>query len=456
MTTMHRKRLTDLMQWLDSKYRMPLIMRGARQVGKTWLVRQLANKSGRRLIEINLEKNPEYASLFFSNDVKKIINYIESVFDVPIKEEDCILFIDEVQAIPELIAKLRWFKEDMQALPVIAAGSLLEFVLAEHTFSMPVGRVQYMHIEPLSFEEFLMAIGHEKLANFLENFNWLTELPQIIHDKLMQLFAEYIIIGGMPTAVASWKEEHSLNRITQTHNDLLSTYRDDFAKYAGKLPIQHLNDVLTAVPKLLGKKFKYTQVNSQVQSAPIKKALDLLCKARICHKVQCTAANGIPLAAESKEREFKIILLDVGLVSAALGLRLNQIDHVNKIDLINQGGVAEQVVGQLLRIEEDYYIEPQLFYWIREEATSNAELDYLIQHTNQIIPIEVKSGKAGTLKSLHVFMAQKQGKIAVRINSHLPEKKNINMKTQTGEIAEYVLLSIPFYLSGQLYRLLSL
>lgn len=438
-----------------STQRMPLIMRGARQVGKTWLVRQLAKETGRRLIEINLEQNPEHANLFSTNDANKIINNIETIFNIAIKPDDCILFFDEIQAMPELIAKLRWFKEEMQALPVIAAGSLLEFVLANHTFSMPVGRIQYMHIEPLSFEEFLLAAKHEKLVTFLNEFSWKTEIPSVIHNKLMQLFSEYIIIGGLPAAISSWTEEHSLNRINQIHTDLLATYRDDFAKYAGKLAIQNLNDVLMATPKLLGKKFKYTQVNPETQSAAIKKALELLCKARICHKVYSTAANGLPLAAESKDKVFKVILLDVGLASAALGLRLHQIDQANKIDLINQGGISEQVVGQLLRTIDAYYVEPELYYWTREGINSNAELDYIIQHRNGIIPIEVKSGKSGALKSLHLFMAEKENRIGVRINSHLPEKIKVDMKTQTGMTAKYILQSIPIYLTEQLHRLLN-
>ncbi|MFO9540663.1 DUF4143 domain-containing protein, partial [Legionella pneumophila serogroup 1] len=218
------------------------------------------------------------------------------------------------------------------------------------------------------------------------------------------LFKEYLIIGGMPAVVSNWAAERSLNRVSQIQNDLLATYRDDFSKYKGRLAIERLDEVLNSIPKMLGQKFVFSRVNKTIQASTIKHVLDLLEKARISHRVQSSSANGVPLASEIKEKFFKEIFLDIGLCSTALGLNLNQINSTNEILLINNGGIAEQVVGQLLRTIELPYIEPVLYYWHREEAGSSAEIDYVIQHGNKIIPIEVKAGATGSLKSLHVFM----------------------------------------------------
>ena len=180
-------------------------------------------------------------------------------------DERDVLFIDEIQAAPEILAKLRWFAEDYPELPVVTAGSLLEFTLAEHSFSMPVGRIQYMHIEPLSFEEFLQAIDQTKLYAWLHTFEWGKPVPTAIHQQLMQHFKEYIIVGGLPAAVASWIEERSLSDVNRIHYDLLSTYRDDFAKYAGRVSLSLLEDVLNAIPKMLGNKFVYSRINKDEQ-----------------------------------------------------------------------------------------------------------------------------------------------------------------------------------------------
>ncbi len=235
----------------------------------------------------------------------------------------------------------------------------------------------------------------------------------------------------------------------------MATYRDDIAKYKGRLATERIEEVMVAVPRQLGEKFVYSKVNPSVQSSTIKQALDLLCKAKICHKVTGCFANGVPLAAEIQERYLKVIFLDVGLCSAALGLSLDQFFLTQEVVLINKGGIAEQVVGQILRTITPPYIEPALYYWHREEKGSAAEVDYVVQHGNSIIPIEVKAGSTGSLKSLHLFMSLKQFPLAVRVNSDIPSKMEINVKDHQGKAINYMLLSIPFYLLGQLHRLLN-
>ena len=443
-----------LVQWLQSVDRKPIIIRGARQVGKTWLVRELAKQQNKQLIELNFEQRPQDQSYFSSNDPKVIIKLLSAGLQRTIDSENSILFLDEIQAAPILLSKLRWFAEEMPEFPVITAGSLLDFVLDKHEFSMPVGRISYLHLEPLSFEEFLDAQGKQLLIEFLVNYQWQDTIPLAIHQQLMDLFKEYLIIGGMPAAAYSWSKEASIEKISQIHHNLLASYRDDFAKYSGKISIQLLDDVMTAVPGILSDKFVYTRVSKDITASTVKSALNLLCQARVAHKIVATAGNGLPLAAEKNEKFFKVIFLDVGLVSALLGLRLDQIYSFADVNFINAGGLSEQVVGQLLRKNYPFYIDPKLFYWIREQKNSNAEVDYLMQHGPNIIPVEVKSGSTGSLKSLHLFMGLKNYSMAVRINSDLPSLTSINTIVSDKQPVSYQLASIPFYLLEQIQRLL--
>jgi predicted AAA+ superfamily ATPase len=434
--------LTD---WLKTPNRKPLVIRGARQVGKTWLTRNLAQTTNHQLIELNFERNPQLASLFSSNDPHETFSRLRASLNVSSEPATSILFLDEIQAVPELFAKLRWFAEEMPTLPVIAAGSLLEFLLNDHEFSMPVGRVSFMHLEPLSFEEFLWARGKNLMHQYLLDFRINTTIPSEIHQQLLALFKEYIVVGGMPASVASWCADSSTGKVSQIQHDLLATYRADFAKYRGNVALPRLEEVMWATPKLLGQKFVFSQVNQAVHTNNLRQAVTLLNQAGICHSVFSTAANGIPLASERKEKFFKEIFLDVGLCCAALGLGLSQIQSLDEITLVNKGALAEQVVGQLLRTIEPFYIEPALYYWRRDQAGSQAEIDYIIAHQNTVVPLEVKAGAHGTLKSLQLFMAEKGLRKAVKVSSALPSLTE----------QPFQLLSLPFYLLGQLPRLLS-
>jgi uncharacterized protein len=451
---MKRDRTAFLVKWLHSKERKPLVIRGARQVGKTWIIRNFAQSEKKVLIELNFEKRPDFESLFTSNDPREILMNISAALGKKIEVSEAVLFLDEIQAAPRLLEKLRWFAEDLPELPVLAAGSLLDFALAKHEFSMPVGRIGYMYLEPLSFEEFLDAIGQSQLRAYLERFDWKDKIPEALHRQLIALIKEYLIIGGMPAAVSSWSVDKAPEIVNQIHFDLLATYRDDFAKYSGRLSIERLEEIMSSIPRQLGKKFVYKDVNSDVSAAPLKQALELLIKARICHRILATSANGLPLGAEVNERYLKMILLDCGLCSASLGLSLHQIGAVSEISMINSGGMAEQLVGQILRTITPPYIPASAFYWHREKKGSEAEVDYVIQYENQIVPIEVKAGKAGTLKSLHQFMKEKKRTIAIRVNSDFPSVCFIDPKDASGSFISYTLLSLPFYLLGQLHRLI--
>ncbi len=451
---MKRTALAYLKEWLELSDRKPLVIRGARQVGKTWLVRAFASDVGKKLIELNLEKHPKLAAAFASNEPEVILKRLRFDLETSIDPNSCILFIDEIQAVPELFAKLRWFAEDMPELPVIAAGSLLEFVLSDHEFSMPVGRISYMYLEPLTFEEFLLAQKKGELVEQIKEFTWKDEITPITHDKLMGYVKEYTIVGGMPAAVHSWSKHQSTSDISRIHNDILHTYRDDFGKYGSKIAPQRLEEVMNYVPRALGKKFVYSSVNPEMRIPIIKEALGLLCKAKVCHKITASSANGVPLGAELLSQYMKVFLLDVGLASSDLGLTLSELASIQELDLINKGGIAEQLAGQLLRTIGPFYQEPILYYWLNPEKDSSAEIDFVFQHGSKVIPVEVKTGAIGKLKSLHLFMGLKGLLRAVKINSKPPCYSKVKLKDTQGTPVEYDLISIPFYLIGELHRLL--
>lgn len=449
---MQRKALQHLQDWFNNPNRKPLVLRGARQVGKTWLVRTFAHNHHRELIELNFEKDKHLSHHFDSHDPDTILLNLESAFNQSINSDTSLLFLDEIQAAPEILATLRWFYENKPELPVIAAGSLLEFVLDDHSFSMPVGRINYCFIEPLGFEEFLQAQGQTHLLKALAKVHPQAPLNEALHQKASQLFKEFMMVGGLPQAVDTWINTHSMHAVSQVHHDLIHTYQDDFAKYAGRLSTQYLDDTFMAIPQLLTQKIMYSRIHSGARHYNIKQAVELLTQARLGHKVYHVHANGIPPGAEIKPRAFKMILVDVGLVSALLGIQWHQIKHLHDAMLINQGALTEQAIGQLLRLLKPYYQEPHLYYWARDSKASSAEIDYLEQYGHNLIPVEVKAGKEGKLRSLHQFMYEKHWPLACRFYDGPIRLQNIQTKTTQGHPVSYHLLSLPFYLIHRFYE----
>ncbi|MDD3925927.1 MAG: AAA family ATPase [bacterium] len=446
---MNRTVSTFLDNWLISPSHKPLIMRGARQVGKTWLVRNLAKCHSRKLVELNLEKRPELAVHFASNDPRRIISDLEADLGVDIRLETSILFLDEIQAVPALLASLRWFWEELPELPVIAAGSLLDFTLREHDFSMPVGRITFCHVEPLSFFELLDASGNEKLHAALSAAGETGFLSLRLHQRSLELFSEYCMVGGMPEVVEEWIEHRNDDRRLQLQRDLVATYRDDFNKYKDRVPPDMLRRVMDAVPRQLGNRFVYSHVNVEASHRDIKRAIELLTLARVCHRVEHTAANGLPLGAESNPLLFKIIMADIGLSSVQLGLSRLDFRDLAKTVWANKGGLAEQFVGQHLRCLFQAWEDPCLFYW-QQTGGRQGEIDYVLQQGRHILPVEVKAGSAGSMKSLHAFMQRKQLPLAVRLDANPPSVQDLDIRTTTGEQVRYRLLSLPLYMTESL------
>ncbi len=444
---------TALDNWLKRANRKPMVIRGARQTGKTWLVRDFAKRNHLNLIELNLEKFPDRADLFSVNNPKEILKNIEADLAVKITPESTCLFLDEIQAAPELFSKLRWFREDMPELPIIAAGSLLEFALNKSQYSMPVGRITYFYLEPMSFFEFVLASGNEALLQTMMELGLGKHIPQTLHEKCMDLYHQYCLIGGMPEAVQTWLDSRDLQECIKVQHDLLSTYRDDFFKYGGEIDARLLHRILLSVAEQLGNKFVYSRVDPGIQTRVIKKALMMLFQAKVCSMVAHTSGNGLPLGAQSNEKFFKALMVDVGLISAQLGLASAKQLKMGKMILSNRGGIAEQFVGQQLRAAQATAIDPQLFYWQRTGGRLG-EIDYILQHGNAIVPLEVKSGATGRMKSLHQFIAEKNLSLAVRIDANPPTVEDLDIKTTLGLPVKYRLLSIPLYLAERVGALI--
>ncbi len=450
---MKRFAANELENWLKNKNRKPMVLRGARQVGKTWLVRDLAERQNLKLVELNFERLPSLADLFSENDPVEILRNIEAELAISIKPDSSLLFLDEIQAAPHLFSKLRWFKEEIQKLPVIAAGSLLDFALNQYQYSMPVGRITYFHLEQMSFFEFVLETGNEALYKKMLSISLETKMPDSLHEKCLNLYYDYCLVGGMPEVVQEWVNSKNLKSCIKIQQDLLATYRDDFHKYGGEIDAGMLNKILLSVAEQLGNKFVYSRVDPAQKVAQIKRALTLLSQANVCTKVLHTTGNGLPLGAESNEKFFKALMLDIGLISVQLGLSSIKHSEAKEIIFSNKGGLAEQFVGQQLRVCQTPLESAQLFYWQRTGGRLG-EIDYVIQYANRVVPVEVKSGSAGSMKSLHQFMAEKKLDFAVRVNIDQPSVENMRVKTTLGKPVSYRLLSLPVYLTERLDELI--
>ena len=451
---MYRKALYDLIEWKDRASRKPLIIRGARQVGKTWLVRKFAGQFA-NLVEINFDKNPEKAQLFAGRDIGRCLQLVQIDCDTEIIPGKTLLFFDEIQAAPDLLPLLRYFYEERPDLHVIAAGSLLEFLLADHDFSMPVGRVEYLHLGPMDMEEFLLALGQERMTKFLKDYSLDDAIPESIHLSLLNFLKLFWIVGGMPAAGAWYGDSGQLAEAIREHSVILQTYEDDFSKYRKRIYPERLRKVFRRIPALIGNKLKYVQLDPEERSRELADSLNMLEMARVIYRVRHSAGNGVPLGAEAKERDFKPLFLDIGLVSTSLGLSLPGLEMVEDLLMVNNGALAEQFVGQHLLYDGPSYEKPQLFYWNREQKSSNAEVDYLIAHEDKVVPVEVKAGTTGALKSLQVFVAEKKSPVALRFNAMPPSCSRQETGVAGKDKVPFLLVSLPLYLVGQARRLIS-
>ena len=419
---MYYERIIDryLSEWATRPIHKPILLRGARQVGKSTAVRHLG-ESFKYYVEINLEKQSNYIDLFKKDlDVTRIVPQMAAMCGTPIVPNETLLFIDEIQESQEAIMALRYFKEDMPNLHVIAARSLLEFVLDEiPTFG--VGRIHSMYMFPMTFDEFLLANGEQLLLEARGQANIDAPLPAPLHEKLIGLMRTFMLVGGMPESVVKWVQTHDFLQCQEVQDDIITGYEADFPKYKKKVDPQLLIATMKSAATQATKKFVYSRVPGEYKTAEVKKALDLLIKAGILIPVTHSSGNGLPLGDESVESIRKILLLDTGLMLRLLNMTMGdtsaitaQILTATAADLVNKGPMAEMLAG----LELLHYLTPNLhhdlYYWVRQAKNSTAEIDYLLSRDMKVLPFEVKAGVQGGMKSLWDFMREKKLDQAVR------------------------------------------
>lgn len=417
MKKIYNNRLVDseLCKWRLSKDRKPLLLRGARQVGKSSTVRELGRQFD-YFLEINFDKKEfQDAKAIFekTSSPKQICDELAVIYKTPIEAGRTLLFLDEIQSCLPAISSLRYFYEEYSDLHVVAAGSLLEFAL-EEVPSFGVGRIRSMFMYPFSFSEFLLAGGNGMLLNAIENAAPDKPLSDAIHRKALECLRVFLIIGGMPEVVATYAAEESIYKCQAVLDDLMISLRADFTKYKQRIPALQISTVFDSVVKQSGKKFVFSKSGQEYSRYQIKQALEMLKMAGLVIPVVHTSANGLPLGAEVNPHKQKMLLLDTGILQRLLDLNLADILHGNDFDLVNKGGIAEVYAGLELLKSASCYVPQQLYYWQREQKNNHAEVDYLMQQGEKVVPIEVKSGTSGKMQSLRLFMREKESEYGVR------------------------------------------
>ena len=395
-----RELAQELSDWAAATHRKPLILRGARQTGKSYLVESLLKKHFRKILSVNFEKEAAFRNCFRESlSPTEIIPKLEILLREKIVPGETLLFFDELQDCPEAITGLRYFYEELPALHVIGAGSLLEFALG--TTSFPVGRVSVRYVYPLTFREFLFASSEMPFLDVLDNHNYDQPFPQAIHQHGLKLLQQYLMIGGMPASVRTYLETKNFNDCQQILEDMLELYKADFPKYAErKTELEAIASIFLRISQLVCQQLKYVNISRDLRQEVIKACIALLDKARVITRILPTHA--IPLAINAKDYPQKLLFLDVGLMQRAAGFPLET--WVKSQDFFTHNGqIAEQFVGQeLLSLSSKQ--RPKLYYWNRIKRGSSAEVDYLIHINAGILPIEVKSGASGKLRSLKLFL----------------------------------------------------
>lgn len=435
----NRKIISDLEKWADKHNRKPLILRGARQTGKTSAVRMFSQKY-EVYIELNLEKESERRYFEELSDVKDILDAICLTRGVqPIKGKT-LLFIDEIQFSPRAVAMLRYFYEEMSWLHVISAGSLLDTIM-DKKISFPVGRVEYLPMHPCSFSEFLMAIDHQQGVEVLSKFPF----PEYAHTVMLDLFKTYAMIGGMPEVIATYKTENSLTSLSPVYDALITSYLDDVEKYARNSTLEKvIRHIIENSFRSAGTQITFQGFgNSLYRSREMSEAFKALERTFFLQLVYPVTSTEIPMTANLR-RSPKLQVMDTGLVNYMAGSRVELMGSKQLSDAYN-GKIAEHITGQELKALTNSVLF-KLKYWTRESKNATSELDFVWQHAGKVVPIEVKSGKSGKLRSLHQFMDQAEHPWAVRIYSGTFSVEKV--KTIAGK--EFWLMNLPFYLINQL------
>jgi predicted AAA+ superfamily ATPase len=400
------KRLLDelLTTWQHRRQRKPLVVRGARQVGKTYSVSAFGRQHFAQLLHVDFELDRGIHRIFAGDlQARRLALDLEAYTQIPVVPGRTLLFLDEIQACPRALMALRVLHEQLPALHVIAAGSLLEFALEDSSF--PVGRAEFEWLYPLCFEEFLWATGNAALARRLPCVGKIPELSMALHEKLMAALRHYFIVGGMPEAVQRYAAGATLDDVGRVHRALIHGYAQDFAKYGGRLDRECIEQVFQQMPGQVGRQIKYTALYPEKRIETIKRALHVLERTLVVHRVRATHAHGLPLGADVAAKHFKAVFLDIALMQVMCGISAREVLAADDVLAVYRGALAEQFVGQEL-LARGGSEDNQLYYWARQQRNSDAEIDYLWRRGDTLVPIEVKSGTAGRLKSMALFLAE--------------------------------------------------
>lgn len=428
--------MESLSAWKRQSKRKPLVLMGARQVGKTFVLKKFGEAEYVNTVYLNFEDNPRLGKLFDAGlDPKMILKALTIEMNVEILEGKTLLIFDEVQECPNALNSLKYFCEMAPNQHIVAAGSLLGVKLA-HMKGFPVGKVQFLTLYPLSFLEFLEALNEVRLKQFIDELETIEPLPPNLHEKLVMHFKEYLFVGGLPEAVAEYIASQNVSKVREIQTAILNAYSLDFAKHAPKEHIMKINQVWNAIPNQLArenKKFIYSAIREGSRAKEFEVALQWLVEAGLIYKVQLISTPKIPLSAYANMNAFKIYLVDVGLLGAMAHLSAKTLLQENELFQEFRGALTENYVAQEL-VHSQYL----LFYWTSE---GKAEIDFILQHDDQIYPLEVKSGNSSKKKSLKVYEETYHPQILVRCSP-------MNLK-KDGNI-----LNCPLYLIEKLQALL--
>ncbi len=436
---------SSLVEW-SHRERKPLLLRGARQVGKTFAIRTFAASNFKTLVELNLEKRAHRDLFFEVSSADALLKRISISLQVDIIPGEALIFIDEIQASEEAITQLRFLYEEIPELHVIAAGSLLEVRLQEKSISIPVGRVEYLYMVPVSWQEYLEATNNDRLSSYLNSLGVNDQVDKQIHRTTMAHFYNYLRVGGMPEVVASFLNDSSMEVCMRIYESLITGFQDDVLKYAKRSSIDVLQFLIEVAPRFAGAQINYEKMGAgRFKSREISAALSLLEGALLLKRVRPFSSLQPPLTPNLRASP-KLLFLDVGLVNYAVHLFPDYARNESIISL-HKGQISEQVVGQILQA-----LNPgqPLYYWKRTKAGASAEVDYLIQINGQLVPIEVKSGATGRLSSLFEIIDTTGARVGLRVYSGEFTKEQVT--TLKGN--QFTLLSIPFYLCHRIYELI--
>ena len=408
----------DLLKWKGTEKRKPILLRGARQVGKSSTVRELG-KQFDCIVDVNFERDDlkhGVKSVFERGfDPKRICEELSVLYKTPILPGKTLLFLDEIQDCIPAISSLRYFYEEYPELHVIAAGSLLEFALQELP-SFGVGRIRSLFMYPFAFNEYLQAKGLTMLAETIQNASPENPLSEAIHNKCLQELIRFMLIGGMPEVVATFINGGSLLECQEILDDLTLSLYNDFSKYKERIPSSRLREIFASVIHQTGQKFTYSHASQYANRLQIKESVELLELAGIIYPATHTSANGLPLAAEMNTKHQKYCVLDTGIYQRFLKLDIGQLFTANSLQQVNKGALAELFVGLELLKSTPSNAHAELYYWQREKAGSSAEVDYVIQCKSAIVPLEVKSGTKGSMQSMFQFLKEKGYNYGIRMS----------------------------------------